>query len=209
MQQNALALGILGGTFDPIHYAHLFIAETARTQLNLDRILFLPTNNPRHRSDEVQAPLLDRLAMIRSAIASNPFFALDESDVEPDATGYTADVLPKLRRRYPNASLTFIVGSDSLLDTPWQRFDNVLAHLDTLAVALRPGKPLDTVLASLEPQARAKIRPLDLPSLAISATMIRSLASKGAGVRYLVPGAVARRIAENTLYKPPTREPAL
>lgn len=198
----------MGGTFDPVHYAHLFIAEATRAQMRLDRILFLPTGNPRHRY-ETNAPLADRLAMLRSAIASNPFFAIDESDIEPDATGYTADVLPKLRQRYPNAALTFIVGSDSLIDTPWHRFDDVLSLLDTLAVAPRPDKTLDAMLSALSPQAQRKIHLLDLPTLNISATLIRSLLAKGTSIRYLVPEAVARYIVEKGLYARSEREQAI
>jgi nicotinate-nucleotide adenylyltransferase len=195
-------LGLFGGTFDPVHYAHLFIAEAARVELNLERILFLPSRILPHRRS-AQASQEDRLRMLRIAIASNPCFAIDETDLAPDATGYTADLLPKLRARYAEDHLTFIVGGDSLLDSPWQRFDEVLTNLDAFAIAPRAEKRLDRLdpfMEKLDPSARAKILLLDLPSLAASATLVRSQIARGSSVRYLVPDAVARYIAENGLY---------
>jgi nicotinate-nucleotide adenylyltransferase len=195
-------LGLFGGTFDPVHYAHLFIAEAARTELKLDRILFLPARISPHRN-HAQASQEDRLHMLRLAIASNPFFAIDETDLAPEATGYTADLLPKLRERYPHDALTFIVGGDSLLDSPWHRFDEVLAHVEAFAIAPRAEKRfdrLDPFLETLERDAREKIRLLDLPSLAASATLVRSQIARGSSIRYLVPDDVARHIAENKLY---------
>jgi len=197
-----MKLGLFGGTFDPVHYAHLFIAEAARADLQLERILFLPSRIVPHRR-RAQAPQEDRLRMLRIAIASNPFFAIDETDLAPEATGYTADLLPKVRAQHPDDHLTFIVGGDSLLDSPWQRFDEVLAVIDAFAVAPRAEKRLDRLepfLETLDRDAREKIRLLDLPSLAASATLVRSQIARGSSIRYLVPDAVARHIAENSLY---------
>jgi nicotinate-nucleotide adenylyltransferase len=197
-------LGLLGGTFDPIHNAHLFIAEATRVALGLDRILFLPTGGAHYRSPPV-ASLEHRLAMLRLAIASNPHFALDLSDVDELASGYTADLLPRLRARFPNDRLVFIVGSDSLIETPWRRFDEVLAQLDAFAVAPRAARPrerIDAFLASLPPEQSAKITVLDLPQLAESATYVRDQVSRGGAIRYLVPEPVARYIAESEAYAP-------
>jgi nicotinate-nucleotide adenylyltransferase len=197
-----MKLGLFGGTFDPIHQAHLFIAEATRTELGLERVLFLPTRMPHHRQ-AAQASEEDRLAMLRGAIASNPFFALDKTDLEPDTTGYTADLLLKVRAHYPKDHLTFIVGGDSLLDSPWQRFDELLAHLDAFAIAPRAEKRLDRLehfLSTLEPSAHEKILLLDLPSLATSATLVRSQIARGSSIRYLVPDIVARYINEHQLY---------
>jgi nicotinate-nucleotide adenylyltransferase len=195
-------LGLLGGTFDPVHYAHLFIAEAARVELHLDRVLFMPTRVAHHR-DGAQASAQERLAMLRGAIAPNAFFAVDETDLADDATGYTADVMPKIRARFPNDHLAFIVGGDSLLDSPWQRFDEVLANLDVFVIAPRAEKQLDRLegfLATLAPEARAKVTLLDLPTLATSATLVRSQIARGGSIRYLVPDFVARYIAEKGLY---------
>jgi nicotinate-nucleotide adenylyltransferase len=195
-------LGLLGGTFDPVHYAHLFIAEAARVELHLDRVLFLPTRLAHHR-EGAQASAQERLAMLRGAIAPNAFFGVDETDLADDATGYTADLMPKLRAHFPGDHLTFIVGGDSLLDTPWQRFDEFLANLDAFVVAPRAEKRLDRLegfLATLAPEARAKVTLLDLPTLTTSATLVRSQIARGGSIRYLVPDFVARYVAEKGLY---------
>jgi nicotinate-nucleotide adenylyltransferase len=195
-------LGLLGGTFDPLHNAHLFIAEATRVELGLERVLFLPTGGAHYRLPPV-ASLEERLTMLRLGIAANPRFALDSSDLDERATGYTADLLPRIRARYPNDRLFFIVGGDSLIESPWQRFDEVLANLEAFAVvprAARPRERIDAFVASLPAAQRAKIAVLDLPQLAESATYVRDQVSRGGSIRYLVPEPVARYIAEHGLY---------
>jgi nicotinate-nucleotide adenylyltransferase len=195
-------LGLFGGTFDPVHNAHLFVAEAARVELGIERMIFLPTRGAHYRTPPV-AGVEDRLAMLRLALAPNPAFALDESDLDPAATGYTADLMPTLRARYPEDRLTFVVGGDSLVDSPWQRFETVLANLDAFAVAPRAEREpqrLDAFLASLSAAQRDKAVVLDLPALNGSATLVRTQLARGGSVRYLVPDAVARYIAENALY---------
>ena len=195
-------LGLFGGTFDPVHNAHLFVAEAARVELGLERMIFLPTRGAHYRTQPV-ASVEDRLAMLRLALASNPQFALDESDLDPAATGYTADLMPRVRALYPNDRLTFVVGGDSLVDSPWQRFDAVLANLDGFAVAPRVQREpqrLDTFLAGLPDGERSKAVVLDLPALNGSATLVRTQLARGGSVRYLVPDAVARYIEARGLY---------
>jgi nicotinate-nucleotide adenylyltransferase len=197
-------IGLFGGTFDPIHNAHLFIAEGARLALDLDRVVVVPSKGGRHRDNAPSATAEDRVAMIRLAIAANPAFALDESDLVPTATGYTADLLPVLRARYAGAALTFIAGGDSLLASPWQRFDDVLDGLETFAIAPRNDQPLDglhAIVRSLRADRAAKIRILDLPMLAESATLVRLRLERGASVRYMVPEPVWRYIGERGLYR--------
>lgn len=199
-----MKLGLFGGTFDPVHNAHLFVAEAARVELGLERIVFLPTRGAHHRRPPV-ATVHDRLAMLRAALAPNPRFALDESDLEPGASGFTADLMPRLRARYPDDGLVFIVGGDSLLDSPWQRFNVVLENLDAFAIAPRAEREperLEALLAQLSPQQRAKMTFLDhLPALNGSATLVRSQLERGGSIRYLVPDAVDRYIAEHALYR--------
>jgi nicotinate-nucleotide adenylyltransferase len=195
-------LGLFGGTFDPVHNAHLFVAEAARVELGLERMIFLPTSGTHYRTRPL-ASVEDRLAMLRVALASNPHFALDESDLEPAATGYSADLMPRVRARYPEQHLTFVVGGDSLVDSPWQRFDEVLANLDGFAVAPRAEREpqrLDAFLAGLSESERGKAVILDLPALNGSATLVRAQLARGGSIRYLVPDAVARYIARRGLY---------
>jgi nicotinate-nucleotide adenylyltransferase len=197
-------LGLFGGTFDPVHNAHLFVAEGAREELALERVVFLPGMGSRHRDAAPAASAADRVAMLRLAIADNPGFALDESDLAPEATGYTADLVPRLRARYPDTRLTFIVGGDSLIASPWQRFDDVLDGLDAFAIAPRLDRPLDplnALLARLTPERRAKVRILALPMLGESATLVRARLAARASVRYIVPDAVRRYIELHKLYQ--------
>jgi nicotinate-nucleotide adenylyltransferase len=195
-------LGLFGGTFDPVHNAHLFVAEAARVELGLERLLFLPTRGTHYRIPPIATPQ-ERLAMLRGALAANPHFGVDETDLDEAATGYSADLMPRLRARYPGDELTFVVGGDSLVDSPWQRFDVVLASLDGFAIAPRAERAperVDVFLATLEPAQRAKIKVLDLPALNGSATLVRTQLARGGSIRYLVPESVYRYIESHGLY---------
>ena len=200
-----MKLGLFGGTFDPVHNAHLFVAEASRVELGLDRMIFLPTRASHYRV----APLTtieQRLAMLRGAIAPNPSFAIDETDLDDEATGYSADLVPRLRARYRDAELTFVVGGDSLVESPWQRFEVVLDNLDAFAIAPRAERAperVDQLMATLRPDQRRKLRILDLPALNGSASLVREQLARGASIRYLVPDFVWRYVAEHGLYREP------
>ena len=200
----AMRLGVFGGSFDPIHNGHLFVAEAVREACALERVLFVPTREGKHyRSGTMNASREHRAAMVRLAIAANVAFALDETDLDEAATGYTADLLPRLRDRYPGAELTFIVGGDSLVRSRWQRLDEVVDMVAGLMVAPRGDvteTDLDRALVDLAPERRAKVRMLDLPIVAESATLIRERLHAGRSVRYLVPEPVYRYIGEHGLY---------
>jgi nicotinate-nucleotide adenylyltransferase len=198
-----MRVGIFGGGFDPIHNGHLFVAEAVRDDLGLDRVVLVPTLNGRHRTVPV-ATAEQRATMVRLAIAANAAFAFDDSDLAPDATGYTVDLLPKMRARYPDDELTFIAGGDSLVRSRWNRLDDVLAQLAEFVVAPRGAVTLaeiENAVADLSPQSRAKIHVVDLPLVAESATLIRARLSAGRSVRYLVPEPVYRYIEEWKLYR--------
>src|ERR1700722_6858755 len=198
-------VGIFGGSFDPVHNGHLFVAEAVRDTCDLERVLFVPTREGKHyRDGAMSAPPDERAQLIRLAIAANPAFALDDSDLAPDASGYTADLLPRLRARYPDAAFTFIVGGDSLVRSQWQRLDEVIDAVEGFVVAPRgtiSGDDLEAALADLAPRRRAKIRLLDLPLVAESATLIRDRLAAGRSVRYLLPEPVYRYIDERGLYR--------
>ncbi|HEV8022317.1 MAG TPA: nicotinate (nicotinamide) nucleotide adenylyltransferase [Candidatus Lustribacter sp.] len=198
-----MGIGVFGGAFDPVHNGHLFVAEAVRETCGLERVLFVPTRHGHHRG----APLASgdaRGDMIRLAIAANTAFAFDDSDLADDATGFTADLLPRLARRYPNEELTFIVGGDSLVHSRWERLDAILDQLSAFVIAPRgevTQAELDTALAELAPERRARVRYLDLPLVAESATLIRARLAERRSVRYLVPEPVFRYIDENGLYQ--------
>ncbi len=197
-----MRLGIFGGTFDPIHNAHLFVAESARLLEGLDKILFVPSNHQQHR-DPPHASAEHRVAMILGAIASNRGFALDETDLRDDATGLTADLLPKLRAKYPEAALTFIIGADSLVNSTWQRFDEVLDGLERFVIAPRPGVRADAlqrVIAAVPARLRERVSTLNLPEIPESATLVRTLLAQEKSVRYLVPEPVWQYVVAHRLY---------
>ena len=197
-----MRLGIFGGTFDPIHNIHLFVAESARITEDLDRVLFVPTNNVHYRN-KPQAGAQQRCAMVRAAIEANPHFALDETDVREDATGYTADLLPKIHAAYPESALVFITGADSLASNAWVRFEEVLAALDSFVIAPRAGirgEAVSRVLAAVPHPMRSRVKTLNLPEMPESATLIRTLLAQGRSVRYLVPEPVWEYIAAHRLY---------
>ncbi len=198
-----MRLGIFGGTFDPIHNAHLFLAESARTLENLDRVLFVPTKEQKHYRNSAQEDAAHRCAMILAGIEGNAGFALDESDLRADATGYTADLLPLLKKKYLNAEFTFIIGADSLANSPWERFDEVLEQLERFVIAPRIGvrpEALQRVIAAVPKTLRERIATLNMPELTESATLVRTLLSQGRSVRYLVPEAVWQYIVAHRLY---------
>ncbi|MGA8534027.1 MAG: nicotinate-nucleotide adenylyltransferase [Candidatus Tumulicola sp.] len=197
-----MKLGIFGGTFDPIHNAHLFVAESARLSEGLDRVLFVPAN-AHHYRDQAHAAVEHRCAMILGAIATNSAFALDDTDLREEATGYTADLIPRLAQRYPDASFTFIIGADSLVNTAWVRFDEVLESLERFVIAPRPGVRTDAlgrVLEAVPNRLRERVTSLNLPEIPESATSIRTLLSQGRSVRYLVPEPVWQYIVAQRLY---------
>ncbi len=200
-----MRLGVFGGSFDPIHNGHLFVAEAVREACALDRVLFVPTREGKHyRDGAMSASVDDRAQMIRLAIAANVTFAMDESDLATDASGYTADLLPRLQARYPGAALTFVVGGDSLVRSRWQRLEEVIDAVEALVVAPRGGvsqADVDGALSGLTPARRANVLMLDdLPLVDESATSIRARLRAHKSVRYLVPEPVYRYIAEHGLY---------
>jgi nicotinate-nucleotide adenylyltransferase len=197
-----MKVGVFGGTFDPIHNAHLFVAESARLLERLDRVLFVPTSNTHYR-DKPQADAAHRCAMVLGAIESNRAFELDETDLRKDASGYTADLLPRLRAKYPDAQFTFIIGADSLVSSNWVRFDEVLEALERFAIAPRPGVGADAlarVIAAVPPAMRERVTTLNLPEIPESATLVRTLISQGRSIRYLVPEPVWQYIVARRLY---------
>ena len=197
-------IGVFGGSFDPVHNGHLFVAEAVRDACALDRVLFVPTRAGQHyRNGAMGATPQQRAQMIALAIAANVEFALDETDLAEDATGYTADLLPKLAAKYPHASLTFIVGGDSLVRSRWRRLEDVIDKVEAFVIAPRGGVSHDQIEAAiddLDAPRRAKVQVLDLPIVAESATLIRERLAAGRSVRYLIPEPVFRYIDEKKLY---------
>lgn len=197
-----MRLGVFGGTFDPVHNAHLFMAQLVLESAGLDKILFVPTSIVHHR----HVPLMSahhRAAMLRLAIAANTDFALDLCDTDEAATGYTADLLPRLGRRYQQDQLSFIAGADSLVRSSWRRLDEVLRQVDRFYVVMRGDvdeRELVLAFEDFAPEERARIEIIPGPRLTASSTLIRERLHAGRSIRYLVPEPVWRYIEAHPQY---------
>ena len=195
-------IGLLGGTFDPIHLGHLHLAQAVADIAQLDRVLFMPVGSPAHR--ETHASADDRKAMTQLAIARNARFELDDTALEQPAPAYTADTLRLLREKRPGDRFSFIAGIDSLVRSRWRRLDEVAAALEKFYVARRDGigaRELDAALGDLSPELRARFEIVDAALMDVSSTEIRALVKAGRSIRYLVPDAVAGYIADESLYR--------
>lgn len=199
-------LGILGGTFDPIHHGHLAIAEAAREALGLERVLFVPARIPPHRTDRPIAGADDRAAMVALAIQANPAFGLSRIELDREGPSFAVDTLRAMAGeaggdRPPD--LWFILSAEAFADfLDWREPAGIL-ELSRLAVLPRDGHPpadLGTIATAL-PGLADRIRLLDGPRLRLAATEVRSRAARGLSVRYLVPDAVAAYIGDHRLYR--------
>ena len=199
--------GILGGTFDPIHHGHLAIAEAAREELGLERVLFVPAGQPPHRAHAPGASAEDRAAMVALAIADAPAFALSRLELDRAGPSYTVDTLTSLAAGdgsgRPAIDLRFILSAEAFAEFPtWHEAERVLA-LCRLVVLPREGHPapdLPALVARL-PALEGRVTLLDGPRIRLSASEVRGRAAAGLSVRYLVPDAVAAYIADHRLYQ--------
>jgi nicotinate-nucleotide adenylyltransferase len=204
-------LGILGGTFDPPHLAHLVIAEEAREVLGLSRVLFLPAGQPWQKAERAVTPGRIRLAMVDRAIAGNAAFAVDPREVERPGPTYTVDTLAALLAGGAPPDPWFILSAEALAGfATWHEPERLVA-LARLCVVPRGTEPGAAVEAFLErfPGAAGRVAVLDGPRLAISSTGIRDRVRAGRSIRYLVPDGVAALIREYALYlaDPPPAPP--
>lgn len=192
-------LGLMCGTFDPPHMGHLILAETAREQLGLTRVLFVPVGQPPHKQTMTPADLRWRLTA--AAVDGNDHFTLDDSDINRSGPHYTATLLPLLQARFPDSELILLMGGDSLRDFPtWHRPQRILEQC-RLCVLERPGYDYDW--PQLEDQVdglRAATTILQGPEIHISSTWIREQAAAGQSIRYLVPDPVRQVIESEGVY---------
>ena len=198
-----MRVGVLGGTFDPIHLGHLKIAEEVRLKLALERVLFIPTGQPRLRTDKYLSPVADRLRMVELATSDNPYFQVCDNETRRGGPTYTVDTLIELRGSLgTDASLYFIVGVDILRRFhDWKEPERVL-ELCNVVVVTRPGHEDFDWPAWLVtfPQAADRLTRLDTTMVDISGTEIRRRSGQGKSVRKLVPASVAEYIQERNLY---------
>ncbi len=196
-----MRLGIFGGTFDPPHCGHLHLAEAARSQLRLDRVLWVLTADPPHKQGQAISPVQDRLDMVLAAIAGRPAYELSRAEIDRPGPHWSADTVALLAEQHPGAELVYLMGGDSLHDLPrWVRPQAFLARC-SLGVLRRPGDAID--LPALErtlPGLTAKVEFIQSPPLAIASHEIRRRARARLSLEGLVPEPVARIIEARQLY---------
>jgi nicotinate-nucleotide adenylyltransferase len=214
-------LGILGGTFNPIHFGHLAAAEEVRGRLKLDRILFIPSFIPPHKSEEIVPPADLRMEMVRLATKGNPFFEPSEIEINRGGRSYTIDTVGTLRKIFPGSDLYFITGLDSFLEIQtWHDWERLLT-LSNFVVISRPGyqfsdlakivfmKSAEHELAKLDrgELQRTVVRSSSfiihlemIPLYDISSTDIRKRVKAGVSIKYLLPDSIETYIITNKLY---------
>jgi nicotinate-nucleotide adenylyltransferase len=196
-------VGIMGGTFNPIHYGHLFLAENAFEQLNLDQVLFMLSKNPPHKVKPESISDQQRVDMVSLAIVDNPHFAISTLELERDGLTYTADTLTILAKENSDTEYYFIVGADSLFmmhqwKDPQSVFDQcivVAASRDNVEM-----QRLQEQASHLKNLFQANIILIEMPTIQIASAMIRDRIAMGKTIRYYLPDAVHTYIANNQLY---------
>lgn len=196
-------IGIMGGTFDPIHIGHLMLAQAAYETLQLEKVVFIPAGNPPHKRDKIIGTSgMQRAEMVRLAISSDDRFALDLREIRKESYSYTWETLQELHRTHPENEYYFIIGGDSLRDFhTWKNPERIVdfAHI---AASFRPGleEGMEELLSVNRKQYGGHFDPVPAPMLDISSHEIREKIAQGKAFRYYIPEKVYHYIIENGLY---------
>ncbi len=196
-------IGIMGGTFNPIHNGHLFLAEHAYEQAGLDYVLFMPTLNPPHKAGMTVESAEHRLNMVRLAIQSNPHFMMSDLELQRQGITYTSDTLKALKNEEPENEYYFIVGADSLMMMAKWMEPQTVFNLSTILAGAREQYSVEQLkeqAAYLENTYNGKIILLDMPLIEISSENIRERVIKGKSIQYYVPDEVVSYMKEHHLY---------
>lgn len=203
MQQGKqqMRIGIMGGTFDPIHIGHLVAAEEARSQFALDKVIFMPAGVPAFKEKSHITPACHRLMMTELATASNPHFEVSDLEIVREGTTYTIDTIRELKEIYPQAELFFITGSDAVFDIVGWRNSKELANLVTFIATTRPRYDIEEAKKRhQESIVDFNIEWIEVPALSVSSTDLRARLKEGRPVRYLITRSVLGYILKNHLY---------
>ncbi len=201
-----MRLGIFGGTFDPVHYGHLLLAECCREQCKLDAVWFLPTAVPPHKQDAELSPADDRVAMLELAIAGHETFVVCRYEVDRGGVNYTFETLAHFREEDPSRELVFLLGADMLYDLPhWREPEKILEAALPVAVR-RPGAgepDFAGLIPYVSPERMRQIRlhQVEMPEIGLSSSEIRRRVAAGRSIRYQTPRAVEKYIETHGLYK--------
>ena len=194
-------IGIMGGTFNPIHYAHLLIAQSAYEQLNLDKVLFITGGNPPHKDNKPIIDAIIREEMVRASICDNPNFEICSYETEKKEYSYTAETLEYLKLNHPEDNFFFIIGADSLAYLEkWYKPEKI-AELATIAVYGRENFDTNALADRISGFFDAKIVIIDAPQFDISSSLIRKRISEGKSIKYMVPEAAVKIIEDKRLYR--------
>jgi len=201
----ARRIGILGGTFNPIHHGHLLMAQELAEARELERVVLVPTRVPPHKEAPDLAPEADRVAMARLAAAENPLFEVSDREIRRGGVSYTVLTLRELTAELPGVALHFLIGADSLPDLPKWREAREVVRLAQILTATRPGCPFDRIAelaGAFPPEDVARLRAglVETTPIGISSTEVRRRARTGRSLRYLVPDSVAGYIRAHRLY---------
>ena len=189
------SVGLLGGSFDPIHHGHLIVARVAAEALGLGMVRFVPAREQPFKRGRHAAPAADRAAMLDLAVAGSPGFAVERAELERAGPSYTVDTLEWLRAREPGVAFTLLLGADAAAELDaWHRAGD-LPGLARIVVFARPGTPV--------PASPLIAATVEVPAVDISATEIRRRVRSGGPIRYWVPDAVAEYVARHRLYLDP------
>lgn len=188
-------IGILGGTFNPVHIGHLTIAQVVEEQLNLDKVLFVPSYQPPHKSDENVISAPHRYRMVKLAIAGKPKFAALDYEIKKKGKSYSIDTIIFLKKRYPKGTkFYFIIGGDMVPTLPaWKRIDDILKVVSFVAVSRAGYK---------RRPSKIQVKAVEMQDLGVSSTYLRRRIAGGKSIRYLVPDNVLRYIKKHKLYQP-------
>lgn len=203
-------IGIMGGTFDPVHIGHLILGEAAYQQFGLNSVWFMPAGNPPHKQNRTgRAGDEQRVEMVRRAISTNPHFALSLAEMNEDGYTYTYRTLENLNRVHPDTEYYFIIGADSLFDLDKWREPQRILKACHMVVATRnqiPEEMFQQILQKRREQFQGDFFRLDTPNLDISSKHLRDMISRGESVKYYIPDSVIAYIQENRLYKSTVNE---
>ncbi len=197
-------LAVIGGTFDPIHYGHLIAAEHARVQLGIDKVLFIPTGRPPHKTSQAVTAWEHRLRMLQLATSDNPAFGISSLEEPKGEFSYSIDTIRRLRSLNPASLIYFLMGADALLtiDT-WKDYQQLIT-LCCFVVVTRPNYVIDRshpVLNTLPDEWWQEMRQVEIPAMDISSTDIRSRVAAGKTIKYLLPRQVEEYIYDHDLYR--------
>ena len=196
------SVGVMGGTFDPIHFGHLAAGEEARVRLGLARVVFVPNGQPPHKAGYAVTDAEHRYNMVVLATASNPHFEVSRVEIDRSGPSYAVDTVRSLARQFAEGTTVhFITGADAILELLTWRDPEQLARFCEFVAVARPGHNLDDIRQALGEELSRQVHYLDIPGIATSSRELRKRAAEGLSLRYLTPDPVARYVLSHRLYR--------